>query len=50
MNIDRTAILTAWVALAAFLFAGVTDGQGSPSILGTATVIDGDTIEIRGER
>jgi endonuclease YncB( thermonuclease family) len=50
MNINRTAVLTAWVALAAFLFTGVTDGQGSPSILGTVAVIDGDTIEIHGER
>jgi hypothetical protein len=50
MNINRMPVLTAWVALAAFLLAGVTVGQGSPSILGTATVIDGDTIEIRGER
>ena len=50
MNINRTPVLMAWVALAAFLFAGVTDGQGSPSILGTATVIDGDTIDIHGAR
>ena len=50
MNINRMPVRTVWVALLAFLFIGVTDAECTPSILGTAYVIDGDTIEIRGER
>ena len=50
MNTNRMPVLTASIALAACLFAGVTDGQGSPSIMGTASVIDGDTIDIHGAR
>jgi endonuclease YncB( thermonuclease family) len=43
-------VLTVWVALVASLFVGVTDAESTPSIQGTASVIDGDTIEIRGQR
>lgn len=39
-----------WIALVASLGTGVTDSMSAPTIQGTASVIDGDTIEIGGER
>jgi endonuclease YncB( thermonuclease family) len=50
MNINRMPVRTVWVALAAFLVASVTDAQCAPFFKGTASMIHGDTIEIRGER
>ena len=50
MNITRMSVLTMWIALLISLFVGVTDAESAPSIQGTASVIDGDTIEIHGER
>lgn len=47
---NHRPVLTLWVALVASLFAGVTDAACAPSIVGTASVIDGDTIEIHGQR
>ena len=38
------------VALMTGLLAAVTVAESAPSIQGTASVIDGDTIEIHGER
>lgn len=43
-------MLTIWVTLVASLLADVMDAKSAPSIQRTASVIDGDTIEIRGER
>ena len=38
------------ILLASALFASVVRAESAPVIQGTASVIDGDTIEIRGER
>ena len=38
------------VLLTIALFVSVTRAESAPAIQGTATVIDGDTIEIHGER
>lgn len=43
-------LLALWIALVASLGSGATASMSAPSIQGTASVIDGDTIEIRGER
>ena len=43
-------VLAIWIALIASLGIGVTDCMSAPAIQGTASVIDGDTIEIGGER
>lgn len=50
MNKNRITMLMTWVALVVSLLAIVGDAKSAPSIQGTASVIDGDTIEIRGER
>jgi endonuclease YncB( thermonuclease family) len=50
MMINRKPLLAIWIALVASLGTGVTDSMSAPTIQGTASVIDGDTIEIRGER
>jgi endonuclease YncB( thermonuclease family) len=50
MNITRKSVETMWIALLVSLVVGVTDAESAPSIHGTASVIDGDTIEIHGER
>lgn len=38
------------LCLSATLLAPITSAQGAPDIVGTAIVIDGDTIEIHGQR
>lgn len=43
-------MLTIWVTLVTSLLADVMDAKSASSIQRTASVIDGDTIEIRGER
>ena len=50
MIINRMPLLVIWIALVASLGTGVTDSMSAPTIQGTASVIDGDTIEIHGER
>lgn len=50
MTVNRMPVLAIWIALVASLGIGVTDCMSAPAIQGTASVIDGDTIEIRGER
>jgi endonuclease YncB( thermonuclease family) len=50
MMVNRTPVLAIWIALGAYFGAGVTVSLSAPAIQGTASVIDGDTIEIRGER
>lgn len=50
MNKNRITMLMTWVALVVSLLAALGDAKSAPSIQGTASVIDGDTIEIRGER
>ena len=50
MMINRKPLMAIWIALVASLGAGVTDSVSAPTIQGTASVIDGDTIEIHGER
>ena len=50
MKVINLPIFTVWAAVATFLFTGATNAEVTPLILGTASVIDGDTIEIRGER
>ena len=50
MIINRMPVLALWIVLVASLGTGVTDSMSAPAIQGTASVIDGDTIEIRGER
>ena len=50
MIVNRMPELAIWIALGATLGIGVTDCMSAPAIQGTASVIDGDTIEIRGER
>jgi endonuclease YncB( thermonuclease family) len=50
MMIIRKPLLTLWIALVASLGTSVTGSMSAPAIQGTASVIDGDTIEIRGER
>ena len=50
MIVDRMPLLAIWIALGAYLGTGVTVSLSAPAIQGTASVIDGDTIEIRGER
>lgn len=42
--------LALWISLVASLGIGVSDSLSAPAIQGTASVIDGDTIEIHGER
>jgi endonuclease YncB( thermonuclease family) len=48
--INRMPALAIWTALVASLGTGVADSMSAPAIQGTASVIDGDTIEIHGER
>jgi len=50
MTVNRMPVLAIWIALGATLGIGVTDCLSAPAIQGTATVVDGDTIEIGGER
>ena len=50
MIVNRTPVRAIWIALAAYFGTGVTVSLSAPAIQGTASVIDGDTIEIRGER
>jgi endonuclease YncB( thermonuclease family) len=50
MIVNRMPVLAIWIALGATLRIGVTDCMSAPAIQGTASVIDGDTIEIRGKR
>ena len=50
MIINRMPVLAIWIALVASLGIGVTASMSAPAIQGTASVIDGDTIEIHGER
>ena len=50
MIVDRMPLLAIWIALGAYFGTGVTVSLSAPAIQGTASVIDGDTIEIRGER
>lgn len=49
MIVNRMPVLAIWIALVASLGTGVTDCMSAPAIEGTPSVIDGDTIEIRGE-
>lgn len=50
MKQNRITILMTWAALVVSLLAAMGDAKSAPSIQGTASVIDGDTIDIRGER
>jgi endonuclease YncB( thermonuclease family) len=50
MIISRMPALAIWIALVASLGTDVTASMSAPAIQGTASVIDGDTIEIRGQR
>ena len=50
MIVDRMPLLAIWIALVAYFGTAVTVSLSAPAIQGTASVIDGDTIEIRGER
>ena len=50
MIVNRMPVLAVWIALVAYFGTGVTVSFSAPAIQGTASVIDGDTIEIRGER
>ncbi|WP_395662077.1 thermonuclease family protein [Aestuariivirga sp.] len=50
MMINRKPLMAIWIALVASLGTGVADSMSAPTIQGTASVIDGDTIEIHGER
>ena len=50
MIINRMPVLALWIVLVASLGTGVTASMSAPAIQGTASVIDGDTIEIRGRR
>jgi endonuclease YncB( thermonuclease family) len=50
MIINRMPVLALWIVLVASLGTGVTASTSAPAIQGTASVIDGDTIEIRGQR
>ena len=50
MIVNRMPVLAIWIALVASFGTGVTVSLSAPAIQGTASVIDGDTIEIRGER
>jgi len=50
MIINRKPALAIWIALVASLGTGVADSMSASAIQGTASVIDGDTIEIRGQR
>ena len=50
MIINRMPVLALWIVLVASLGTGVTATMSAPAIQGTASVIDGDTIEIRGQR
>ena len=50
MMINRKPFMATWIALVASLGTSVTDSMSAPTIQGTTSVIDGDTIEIRGER
>ena len=50
MIVNRMPVLAIWIALGATLRIGVTDCMSATVIQGTASVIDGDTIEIGGER
>ena len=49
MIVNRMPVLAIWIALDTTLCTGVTVSLSAPVIQGTASVIDGDTIEI-GER
>jgi len=50
MIVNLMPVLAIWIALAAYFGTGVTVSLSATAIQGTASVIDGDTIEIRGER
>ena len=50
MNINYVHHQTIWIALAVSLFISMTAAKSAPSVQGTASVIDGDTIEIHGQR
>ena len=50
MIVTRIPVLAIWIALGAYFGTGVTVSLSAPAIQGTASVIDGDTIDIRGER
>ena len=50
MIVNRMPVLAIWIALGAYFGTGVTVSLSTPAIQGTASVIDADTIEIRGER
>ena len=50
MFISRMPVLALWISLVVSLGTSVSVSLSAPAIQGTASVIDGDTIEIRGER
>jgi len=50
MTINHVLVLAVWIVLIASLGTGVTSPMSATAIQGFASVIDGDTIEIRGER
>lgn len=50
MSVSPISIPTLSIALVLSLAVNLTDAACAPPIQGTASVIDGDTIEIRGER
>lgn len=50
ISINRAPVLLLWAAVMTGLVSGVTGCKGASSLQGTAIVIDGDTIEIHGER
>jgi endonuclease YncB( thermonuclease family) len=50
MIVNRLPVLAICFALVAYFGTGVTGSSSAPAIQSTASVIDGDTIEIRGER
>lgn len=49
MNKSRMTLLMTWVALVVSHLPDMGDAKSASSINATASVIDGDTIEIRGE-
>jgi hypothetical protein len=50
MSFNRMSVLTLWIALIVSLGVSASDSVSATTIQGTATFIDGDTIEIDGER
>ena len=50
MIINRMPVLAIWIAVVSYFGIGVTNSFSAPALQGTASVIDGDTIDIRGER